>query len=324
MPPGRLILHIGRNKAGSTTLQALCLRQRTMLAEHNILYCLFGHLADSVPGVPGFALVPQLAAYAAANPNRTILVSNEFMFAWPDAFTASLVHDLAGTNLTVIAYIRPYFDWLRSAYAEAIATGETTLSFDAYTTEMRPKIPAYPYLACYADRLGWPRLRIRSLHPAALHQQNLQADFLQAIGLPDNLATPAPPDNPSEHWAVLELLRTLIRPAECWPGPLYQAGMQLRAALRHLVATQTQPLPEAAYGTEALRQELDALYNADLAKLEAHTGHSLPPAPTGAPIPSAPSLELLPQTLITQATHLARQTIPAEFLTEAAATPVPP
>src|SRR5579859_7868096 len=179
----RIYLHIGRNKAGSTSLQDFFLARRETLAAAGLRYCLFGHLKDSVPGVLGFQTQFELAADARAGTERAYLVSNEFMFGWPLEYTASMASGLAGLDVRIIAYIRPYGAWICSAYADAVKNGENSRDFDRYLDWMAPRISAGPYLEGWGEAFGWDRVRIRSLDPGDLAGGDLIGDCLTALGL---------------------------------------------------------------------------------------------------------------------------------------------
>ncbi|MEI9987955.1 MAG: hypothetical protein WDN69_35555 [Aliidongia sp.] len=179
----RIHLHIGRNKAGSTTLQDFFLAERDTLAASGLRYCLFGHLKDSVPGVLGFQTQFELADHARAGHDRAYLVSNEFMFGWPRDYTDSMAAGLAGFDVRIIAYIRPYGAWVCSAYADAVKHGESSRDFDNYLDWLRPRISAWPYLEGWGEAFGWDRVRVRSIDPRDLEGGDLIGDCLSALGL---------------------------------------------------------------------------------------------------------------------------------------------
>ena len=119
----RIVLHIGRNKAGSTTIQDFCLQEQRTLASQGVTYALFGHLSHSRVDTPGFATFEGLREHALAYPRSTLLVSNEFMFGWPDEFTRAAARVLADCDVQILAYIRSYDEWIVSAYAGGNAQG---------------------------------------------------------------------------------------------------------------------------------------------------------------------------------------------------------
>lgn len=271
----RIFLHIGRNKAGSTSLQDFFLAQREALAADGLRYCLFGHLWESVPGVLGFANQLELAAHARTGTERAYLISNEFMFGWPIDYTDSMAEWLAGFDVRVIAYLRPYGAWIRSAYADAVKNGENSRDFDRYLDWMAPRISAWPYLEGWGEAFGWDRIRIRSLDPRDLTGGDLIADCLTALGLEPGPASSAGRSNQAPDWPVVEMLRRLItRDDEAgWEATARRIADPLRTLMMECLAET--PVPPIDYLTAEQAERLAERYNSDLDLLAERTGVTL-------------------------------------------------
>jgi hypothetical protein len=208
-------------------------------------------------------------------PGPRRLVSNEFMFGWPDDYTEATARSLAETDVRVVAYLRPYDDWLVSAYAEETRRGMNMRDIDAYAEWMQPRVSAWPHLRKWGECFGWERLRVRDLSPGSLHGGELLADFLQALGLAP-IAYETKAKNLAPHWIELELVRRL---ADCngdveWSGVSHAVAEPLAAELRPLLAA-TVP---AAYLSLSQRRGLRDLYNQDLDRIHAAGGPRLAPA----------------------------------------------
>ena len=273
----RIHLHIGRNKAGSTSLQDFFLAEREALAAAGLRYCLFGHLHDSVPGVLGFPTQFELADHARAGAERAYLVSNEFMFGWPLDYTDSMATWLAEFDVRIIAYIRPYGAWIGSAYADAVKNGENSRDFDHYLDWMTPRISAWPYLEGWGKAFGWDRVRVRSLDPLDLVGGDLIGDCLTALGLDPTHAAGIGRSNQAPDWPVVEMLRQLVtRDDEAGWQP---AGRRIADPLRALMADclAETPVPPIDYLTAAQARHLADLYNRDLDLLAERTGVALQP-----------------------------------------------
>lgn len=294
----RIYLHIGRNKAGSTSLQDFFLAQRDALAAAGLRYCLFGHLKDSVPGVLGFQTQFELAAHARAGADPAYLVSNEFMFGWPLDYTDSMAAGLAGFDVRIIAYIRPYGAWIRSAYADAVKNGENSRDFDRYLDWMAPRISAWPYLEGWGEAFGWDRVRIRSLDPADLVGGELIGDCLTALNLEPALATGAARSNQAPDWPVVEMLRRLItRDDEAgWDPAARRIADPLRALMEACLSER--PVAPIDYLTATQAARLAELYNRDLDLLAERTGVALQPErPTGRDRAALPDFSQIPADL---------------------------
>ena len=293
----RIVLHIGRNKAGSTTIQDACLGERPALSAQGVDYVLFGHLAASREDTPGFPTFETLRAHAIAHAGRTLLVSNEFMFGWPDAFTEAAAGVLRDCDVQILAYVRRYDDWIVSAYAEETRKGMNLRDIDAYVDWMGPRISAWPYLSKWAEGFGWDALRVRPLDARALRGGELMSDFAEALGVAPFQGSPRP-SNPSPHWLELELVRRLAeRNGDTeWSGVGHAEAEPLLAELRPLL----DGVESASYLRRQTRSRLLALYAADLARIAEAAGDVLAaPAPAEGPEAArAPCFEHAPAALL--------------------------
>ena len=291
-----IYLHIGRNKAGSTTLQDFFLAHRAELDRGGVRYALFGHLKDSVPGVIGFGFPDELGAYARAHPDKAVLVSNEFMFAWPHEYTQAMLAGLKGLDVRIIAYVRPYESWLCSSYAQDVRNGESRRDIDRYLERLRPRISAWPHLEAWGEGVGWDRIRVRSIDAGAAASGELVSDCLSAIGLDPGLGIAMPPSNQAPHWATVELLRRLID--RDLDQPWDEAGLAIALPLRRLFEECLAAWPgfdrRVQYLTPGQTRELVELYNRDLAAIGARTGDIIAPRSIG-DLPARPFLPALDQ-----------------------------
>lgn len=272
-------LHIGRNKAGSTTLQDFFLANRDALETGGVRYVLFGHMKDSVAGVPGFGHQDELATFARAHLDMAVLVSNEFMFGWPREYTDGMVAGLKGLDVRVIAYIRPYDSWLCSSYAQDVRNGESLRDFDTYFDWLRPRISAWPYLEAWGEGLGWDRIRVSSIDGRRTTWDDLVPDCLAAVGLDPALGATVPPSNQAPHWTTIELLRRLIdRNLEAaWDDAGWAIASPLRQVFEECLAAHPALDPKVQYLTPAQTKELVELYNRDIAEIGRRTGFAFSP-----------------------------------------------
>jgi hypothetical protein len=298
--PGALseiVLHVGRNKAGSTTIQDFCLAARHELKVRGVEYVMFGHLADSQSDVNGFGAFEDLVADMRARPGRRRLVSNEFMFSFPDDYMAATARALAGSDVQVLAYIRPYDDWLISAYAEETRRGMNMRDIDEYLDWMWPRVSAWPHLRNWGECFGWDRLRVRDLSSASLHDGDLLSDFVHALGV-SPISLRLERRNVAPHWIALELARELAeRNGDTeWSGVSHGEVQPLLDVLDPLL-TQA---PPATYLGLAQRRRLRDLYNEDLARIRLASGAPLHDAspPRGPERSFAPSLEKAPKPIL--------------------------
>ncbi len=265
-----IYLHIGRNKAGSTTLQDFFVKNAATLEQHNIHYGLYGHLKDSVPGILGFDFPTAIADYARANPGKSILISHEFMLPWEAIHAEIMAEELHGLPVKIIVHIRPYPSWICSNYAQDIRIGESDRNFDDYFESFRPKLSVWPDLRRWGELFGWRNVVVRLVDARHTPWHDLTSDFLAIMGLNTALDRPLQPSNQAPHWAITELLRALA-PLQIGPGATAMLSNLLQKSLH------SNPLigREIEYLTQAQRREAAKVYADDITAINAVTDSRL-------------------------------------------------
>ena len=278
----KIYLHIGRNKAGSTTLQDFFLAYRETLREQGVQYALFGHLKDSCEGVLGLGLPHEVADYKHQNPDHSLLISNEFMFGWPDEYTRGMASALNGLSVAVLAYIRDYREWLCSSYSQEAKMGTSARDFDSYFEWMAGQISAWPALEGWGEEFGWTNMRIRSLDAASLSGANLIPDCLEAIGVDPGIgaAETGLRINQAPSWMLAENHRSMARPSNGihWDEDEATAAGILNQVLSDCMDESPHGGMTVQYLTPEQDRYLADLYNCDLQKIMERTGIAIPPA----------------------------------------------
>lgn len=311
-----IYLHIGRNKVGSTTLQDYFYARRDELAAHGITYAMFGHMREWHPDLPGFASADELAAYARAHPDRSVLVSNEFMFPWPRSYTEAVVAALKGVDAKVIAYIRPYAEWISSNYSWEIHMGVSSLDFDHFFEQIRDGVSCWPALEAWGNGMGWENMHIRSLDPRSLRGGNLISDCLSALGMDSGVEESARQlrSNASPNWMVLELVRSLMDQTKdvAWDDPYFRTHVHpLKELMDQAIAASPNGGMKAQYHTAAQLRFLGELYNRDIGAIGELTGVEFPAIPLDRieERPFLPSIRMIPKDIM--ADFAARASAPA-------------
>ncbi|MDE1173230.1 MAG: hypothetical protein PW790_06090 [Parvibaculaceae bacterium] len=230
--------------------------------------------------MPGLGLPHEIADFQQQNPDQALLISNEFMFGWPDDYTRDLATALRAFGVTIIAYIRDYREWLWSAYSEEVKRGANARDFDSYARWMADRISAWPALSGWGEHFGWDRIRVRSLDSRSLSEGGLVPDCLRALSLPPDLAGTeiTVRSNQSPGWMMAELQRAMARPAdgEAWNEEEATAAEQLNQLLAECIAKSPNGGMSAQYLTPDQDRWLMELYNSDAQKISARSGTDLP------------------------------------------------
>ncbi len=269
-----LYLHIGRNKAGSMTLRDSFAANAAAWREHGLHYVMFGHDAAAHPEVPFFENHLELVRYFAALDGDSVLVSNEAISCFTPEFSRAMATGLAGVNVRVLLYVRPYRDWAVSSYKFDVRTGISGADFDRYLQALTPRLSFWPMLRVWGETLGWDRVRVRSLDAEQLEGGDLVQDCCAALGMPPP-PQPLAPVNAGPDWTATELLRLAIE--EDRPFGWDRHGQAVAEALHELHDDAVSALghaPPAVYATPEQARWLADLYNTDLAALASHAGAS--------------------------------------------------
>lgn len=222
-PPTRhAILHIGTEKTGTTTIQAMLAARRDALAALGVAYPGGPHetthvglpsyaAPENMPGLlpPGFTpeayssgLIAELEALPADI--HTVIFSSEFCHS--RMITEGQVrrlHDLLAPHFgrfTVLVYLRRQDDMAVSALSSAIMAGHSMMDLAALVP--RADAPAEDFLqeillwyldyeallARWATVFGATAMQPRLHAPDTLPGGDVAADFLRACGLPTDLA----------------------------------------------------------------------------------------------------------------------------------------
>ena len=280
---GKLFLHIGRNRAGSTTLQNAWLRHFDALRAGGVEYVLFGQKSPPDRAIVSFSSHMALAQYIRDHSSSSVLVSHEGLCCFQQEFAAAMASDLSKLDVTLVAYVRPYRDWVVSDYVFNVLIGEQSEDFDSYLEHLGGRVAFWPSLRIWGDAIGWNRVRVRSLHPDDLTGGDLIVDGMAAIGLPHRAGGPAPRENASPAWISTELIRFLLagstdsrRPSDRHEiAEILRMGELIDYEVRLAAGYEGLSLESGSYLTAKQAESLAILYNADLALIAAYTGWTL-------------------------------------------------
>ena len=236
----RVYLHIGINKAGSTSLQSWCLSNRDQLAgQAGLLYPRCGLVGGAHYGLSeatGFSLTgvpdPNLAQFRQALAAeirdsgccRVLLSSEDFVFDQNPGRVAEL---LDGFEVGILVYLRRHDHWWESAYKQALTMTrkpEWTPGIEGYIEHNRRRHSWYGDFRHLLDRwsgvFGQERMIVRPFESKQL-QQGIARDAMGAIGIDPSLLAGCQPERAlnkalsNRACAVLEIAqRSGMTPAE--------------------------------------------------------------------------------------------------------------
>lgn len=234
--PVDLILHIGSDKTGTTSLQRLLHRNRDLLAEAGVLYPRSpGPTRHTRIGLfirPDEGLVrtaawrresfdsPQqfrrvfrrrLRREMARASLPRMLLSDEALFGASDQGLHNLrrLTDRVARTVQVVVYLRRQDERLASRYQQEVKVGETERLADRVRRDDLPRLYDYAYrLDRWAAIVEPDRMTVRPFEPAHFAGGSLHRDFLDAVGIDLDLdGVQSEPRNASLGVEGVEVLR---------------------------------------------------------------------------------------------------------------------
>jgi hypothetical protein len=274
-PPRVLYLHIGAQKTGNATLQNLFMRNRELLAKHDLCY-------PGAPGEPNHAglmlyavehdknmslrsriglpdgeeaeaftasLMPRLQAEIEQSGCAKILLSNEYLSA--HVTTAKDAQKLVDglrqicPDIRLVIYLRPQYELVLSAYSQAVKSGRA----EAMRVELDEDTQFCNYdmmLSLWEMALGIENIRVRLFRREEFAEGSVIADFFRTIDMevPEGLELPGTL-NPSLDACTLEFVRianaTIPRHEAVdtgpWLSPLLNALERISTGPKYIAAS---------------------------------------------------------------------------------------
>ena len=228
----KLILHIGFNKTGSTSIQQNLALNADRLRDRGILYPYdpaapytqrWQHvpLAAAVPGNRIGWLSPKkaktkgaawdsLSRVLDASACDTLILSSEGFggMTMKAPQIRWLQERFSGYDITVINYIRRQDAYLLSAYQQRIKAGGTA-RFDFKMHETMPALRFDRRLALWREAFGAQKVIVRPFERRFWPEGELCFDFLETIDADRRGITPASPANDGLDYRAVELMRQL-------------------------------------------------------------------------------------------------------------------
>ena len=275
LPEGRILLHIGPHKTGTTALQAMLAGARPQLVRHGVSYP--GHerahhmAALAISGAKGLVGEPPakqehwqrlLADIRLVDARRTV-VSSEFFCDQTDEQARRVVADLGADRVHVLVTLRPLASILPSAWQQYVRNRLRVSYSDWLQNTLRG--PAGKQLTPsfwrrhrhdvlverWARVVGPENVTVLVLDP--VDRDLLPRSVEEMLGVPHGLLDRTPDrSNRSLTVAEVELVRRLNMEfvERGWPDVFYRAFVRQGLVL-HLTNTRTPPPEEPQIGTPA-------------------------------------------------------------------------
>lgn len=284
------VLHVGRHKCGSTSIQKLLADNADSLREHGVLYPSIArphaahHLLARHLKCGNAEELNEIIELERRHPTERLVLSSEDIGSLPPSRISQLKDRIGACETLVVIYIRDLIGWLPSIYGESTKIGANVADFDEfYVGQLQSSYTCLSqYCQNWASEFGWHNLRVRSLDSRSLSGGKLIEDFLSVLGLSraDLGAPEEPPRNVSLGWKVLEVLRAqfarIRRQFGAFPVT-WEAAARIRGLVVRILTNLGLSEQRTQYLSARQCEDADRSYRLELEKLNGNiVGPPLP------------------------------------------------
>ncbi|NNE57535.1 MAG: hypothetical protein HKN36_05460 [Hellea sp.] len=201
----RVIIHIGRHKSGTSTVQHFFKDNREFYDKAGILFPLSGTnkttvahhdiamlCNQSVRENSKLLELSQGVSDEVKDHHNTILISSEaFQNLTKKKPLRQFLAPFSSAEIEVVCYVREFADYMVSSFRQAV---QNQIRFQTFGEFSRHQYQVKLFLSLWSD-IG--NLKLRWFHPQLLKNSDVVDDFLEQNGLPDPNLREKPTKNPS-------------------------------------------------------------------------------------------------------------------------------
>jgi hypothetical protein len=240
----RLVVHIGLQKTGSSSIQRMLTKETKRLAAQSVYVASTGrpkagtgnhNIALEIAGNPRFnpahGTLAGLKEEIAASEADTVIVSSEMFDSVPREKVVyrklvRLAHSLS-RELVVVGFVRDHVSALNSRYTQLVKTFHNARPFETYVASQLK----HPYWSYWRLFIGYERVADRTM--VLPHDGDVLATFCSRLGL-DIDAARHKRRNLSVGPKTIEACRILVRHKGLPGAPFERGGLALRPYLETL------------------------------------------------------------------------------------------
>ena len=344
------ILHIGKHKSGSSSIQNFLALNAEKLKQFGVLYPEIGRkkyahhpLVRRIKDDPGGGSArgdwSDIGALGRAHPDKRIVISSEDLETLKKPHIVELQRQLGPVQTLIMMYIRDPAGLLPSKYNQLTKSGINVRDFDRFYEMHKPSLGyelARRMERRWAEVFGWESLRIRSLDSRSLTGGDLIEDLLSVIGvrLADLGGSNAPGltrRNVSLGWKPTEVLRALYASVRSEVGRSARNPEKIRTDVGSLLRTSCLRILEdlklegerAQYLTPDQHAECAAAYSREIMRLNERIVGPKLPLPDTTSIgerPFLPAIESIPAGERAEIGHKLAELLESDALEDGSAT----
>jgi hypothetical protein len=190
-PMPRLIIHIGSQKTGSTSIQTFLTQQTAKMEEAGLRYVnagrgpaahnklAFKRDSDQYP-----VLMKRLVAEVENDPDKTHVVSAEMLFTTRMASSiAEYLPDDLRKETQIIAYIRRQDKFLEAMYKQVVKTGRFKGSAQDYAQKRESALMYSKVLDAYAENFGKENVLVLPYERSLFREGDVILDMAAHLGM---------------------------------------------------------------------------------------------------------------------------------------------
>lgn len=318
------IIHIGRPKAGSSSIQHFLHSNADELLQLGVIYSDIGkgqgaahhplaavrHSKNSVESA--FRNWSDLTELGRRNPDKQIVVSSEALSFVNRKHTRQVRKLLGDAPATIVVYVRDTSAAVTAHYNQSTKRGNNLDDFDTYFArrDVENRYDLLARIETWAEAFGWPSIRVRALDSRNLVGGDLIEDFLSVCGV--SLAELGVVDakglrrrNVSDGWKTVEVIRQLHLALRAELDGASTAAESIRESMASRIHTICKKVmsdldldaERAIYMSKLQRNVCNSVYAREVEKLNDKMGGAIIPAPeldAGVERPFLPVIDRIP------------------------------
>ena len=194
----KIILHIGTNKTGTSSLQSFLAKNPTFLDRNGFIYPKFGQIyyghheiayGLSNKTVYGFKLDPnagqnflnQINNLYKDRPNHTVILSSEAFYSRNEP--SNIAKYLDGFNVKIICYFREYISYISSWYQQHISDSNFYGHINSFFDQVKEQTEYEGFASQWVNAFGANNFIAKSFDRTSLYKKDIIHDFFKILGI---------------------------------------------------------------------------------------------------------------------------------------------
>lgn len=192
----KIILHIGTNKTGTSSLQSFLAKNPTFLDKHGFIYPEFGQIyyghheiayGLSNKSVHGFKMdtksgqvfLDKINNLYKNNPNHTVILSSEAFYSRNEP--ENIAKYLEGFDVKIVCYFREYISYISSWYQQHISDSNFYGHINSFFDKIKKQTDYEAFANQWVNAFGANNFIAKSFERKTLYKKDIIHDFFKIL-----------------------------------------------------------------------------------------------------------------------------------------------